>query len=85
MNPGGAKNHLVALPDCDAESAAHDIVSSFAGAAGQRCMAASVLVLVGDTGANAETGAVSQPRRQCGSLDVVEEWRRGGGEETRRN
>lgn len=55
---GGAKNHLVALPDCDAESAAHDIVSSFAGAAGQRCMAASVLIVVGDTGANASGGSV---------------------------
>jgi len=45
---GGAKNHLVVLPDCDPAAAAHDIVSSFAGAAGQRCMAASVLILVGD-------------------------------------
>jgi malonate-semialdehyde dehydrogenase (acetylating) / methylmalonate-semialdehyde dehydrogenase len=43
---GGAKNHLVALPDCDAESAASDICVSFAGCAGQRCMAASVLLLV---------------------------------------
>lgn len=43
---GGAKNHLVVLNDCDAASAPHDIVSSYAGAAGQRCMAASVLVLV---------------------------------------
>ncbi|CAM9698602.1 unnamed protein product, partial [Discosporangium mesarthrocarpum] len=32
---GGAENHLVALPDCDFESAAHDIVASFAGCAGQ--------------------------------------------------
>ncbi|CAN0191287.1 unnamed protein product, partial [Ectocarpus fasciculatus] len=47
---GGAENHLIALPDCDHEAAAHDIVASFAGCAGQRCMAASVLVLVGDTG-----------------------------------
>mmetsp|Transcript_83872 Transcript_83872/g.237185 ORF Transcript_83872/g.237185 Transcript_83872/m.237185 type:complete len:357 (-) Transcript_83872:770-1840(-) len=47
---GGAKNHLVALPDCDAEMCARDIVASFAGCAGQRCMAASVLLLVGDTG-----------------------------------
>jgi malonate-semialdehyde dehydrogenase (acetylating)/methylmalonate-semialdehyde dehydrogenase len=44
---GGAKNHLVALPDCDVESAARDICVSFAGCAGQRCMAASVLLLVG--------------------------------------
>jgi acyl-CoA reductase-like NAD-dependent aldehyde dehydrogenase len=43
---GGAKNHLVALPDCDLPSAASDITVSFAGCAGQRCMAASVLLLV---------------------------------------
>ncbi|CAM9446572.1 unnamed protein product [Ascophyllum nodosum] len=47
---GGAENHLVVLPDCDHEATAHDVVASFAGCAGQRCMAASVLVLVGDTG-----------------------------------
>ncbi|DAZ99137.1 TPA: hypothetical protein N0F65_010221 [Lagenidium giganteum] len=45
---GGAKNHLVALPDADFEMAAKDIVASYAGCAGQRCMAASVLLLVGD-------------------------------------
>jgi malonate-semialdehyde dehydrogenase (acetylating)/methylmalonate-semialdehyde dehydrogenase len=45
---GGAKNHLVALPDADPEQAAKDILASFAGCAGQRCMAASVLLLVGD-------------------------------------
>ncbi|OQS01257.1 methylmalonate semialdehyde dehydrogenase acylating [Achlya hypogyna] len=44
---GGAKNHLVALPDADLELASKDIVASFAGCAGQRCMAASVLLLVG--------------------------------------
>lgn len=45
---GGAKNHLVALPDCDVEGTASDVVVSYAGCAGQRCMAASVLLLVGD-------------------------------------
>jgi malonate-semialdehyde dehydrogenase (acetylating)/methylmalonate-semialdehyde dehydrogenase len=45
---GGAKNHLVALPDCDKETAASDICASFAGCAGQRCMAASCLLLVGE-------------------------------------
>jgi malonate-semialdehyde dehydrogenase (acetylating)/methylmalonate-semialdehyde dehydrogenase len=45
---GGAKNHLVALPDCDVEGAASDICASFAGCAGQRCMAASVLMLDGE-------------------------------------
>lgn len=44
---GGAKNHLIALPDCEPETAAADICVSFAGCAGQRCMAASVLLLVG--------------------------------------
>lgn len=42
---GGAKNHLVALHDCETEGAAKDIMVSFAGCAGQRCMAASVLLL----------------------------------------
>merc|ERR1719215_893989 len=45
---GGAKNHLVALPDCEIESASSDIVASFSGCCGQRCMAASVLLLVGE-------------------------------------
>ncbi|CAH0478863.1 unnamed protein product [Peronospora belbahrii] len=48
---GGAKNHLVALPDADIEVASRDIVASYAGCAGQRCMAASVLLLVGDCSA----------------------------------
>jgi acyl-CoA reductase-like NAD-dependent aldehyde dehydrogenase len=43
---GGAKNHLVAMPDADIEQTSTDILNSFAGSAGQRCMAASVLVLV---------------------------------------
>lgn len=45
---GGAKNHLVACPDCDAGMAARDIVASYAGCAGQRCMAASVLITIGE-------------------------------------
>jgi methylmalonic acid semialdehyde dehydrogenase len=45
---GGAKNFLVALPDCEPEATAADVVASFTGCAGQRCMAASVLVIVGD-------------------------------------
>eukprot|EP00343_Euplotes_focardii_P011234 CAMPEP_0205830906 /NCGR_PEP_ID=MMETSP0206-20130828/42481_1 /ASSEMBLY_ACC=CAM_ASM_000279 /TAXON_ID=36767 /ORGANISM="Euplotes focardii, Strain TN1" /LENGTH=503 /DNA_ID=CAMNT_0053135007 /DNA_START=20 /DNA_END=1528 /DNA_ORIENTATION=+ len=48
MAMGGAKNHLVALQDCDVAMCSHDIVNSFVGCTGQRCMAASVLVLVGD-------------------------------------
>ncbi len=46
---GGAKNNLLLLPDADADMAAADIVASFTGCAGQRCMAASLLIAVGDT------------------------------------
>lgn len=45
---GGAKNHLVALTDCHVDQTARDVVTSFAGCAGQRCMAASVLLVIGD-------------------------------------
>lgn len=45
---GGAKNHLVALPDCNIDMATTDIVASSSGCAGQRCMAASVLLVVGE-------------------------------------
>jgi malonate-semialdehyde dehydrogenase (acetylating)/methylmalonate-semialdehyde dehydrogenase len=45
---GGAKNHLVVMPDAHLEQSATDILNSFAGSAGQRCMAASVLVLCGE-------------------------------------
>ncbi len=51
---GGAKNHLIALPDCDIESTASDVVVSYAGCAGQRCMAASVLLVVGDEEGDAQ-------------------------------
>ncbi|KAJ3213579.1 hypothetical protein HDU67_002706 [Dinochytrium kinnereticum] len=44
---GGAKNHLVAYPDCNIEMASQDIVNSFTGCSGQRCMAASVLLTIG--------------------------------------
>ena len=46
---GGAKNHLIVLPDADREMAATNIVASMSGCAGQRCMAASVMVAVGTT------------------------------------
>mmetsp|Transcript_94545 Transcript_94545/g.216271 ORF Transcript_94545/g.216271 Transcript_94545/m.216271 type:complete len:529 (-) Transcript_94545:307-1893(-) len=48
---GGAKNHLVALPDADVNQTATDVVASFAGCCGQRCMAASVLLVVDPDGA----------------------------------
>jgi malonate-semialdehyde dehydrogenase (acetylating)/methylmalonate-semialdehyde dehydrogenase len=45
---GGAKNHMVVLPDADVELAADAAVSAAYGSAGERCMAISVLVAVGD-------------------------------------
>lgn len=45
---GGAKNHIVLLPDANLEISGLGISDSFTGCAGQRCMAASVLLAVGD-------------------------------------
>lgn len=44
---GGAKNHLIVLPDAHEEMAASNIAASMSGCAGQRCMAASAMVAVG--------------------------------------
>ena len=44
---GGAKNHMVVLPDADVEAAADAAVSAAYGSAGERCMAISVVVAVG--------------------------------------
>ena len=45
---GGGKNHMIVLPDADLNMAADAAVSASFGAAGQRCMAVSVVVAVGD-------------------------------------
>jgi malonate-semialdehyde dehydrogenase (acetylating) / methylmalonate-semialdehyde dehydrogenase len=47
---GGAKNHMIVLPDADIEMAADAAVSAGYGSAGERCMAVSMLVAVGDAG-----------------------------------
>jgi len=44
---GGAKNHLIVLPDANETMAASNIAASMSGCAGQRCMAASAMVAVG--------------------------------------
>ena len=44
---GGAKNHMVVLPDADLDAAADAAVSAAYGSAGERCMAISVVVAVG--------------------------------------
>ena len=45
---GGGKNHMIVLPDADLDMSADAAVSASFGAAGQRCMAVSVVVAVGD-------------------------------------
>lgn len=50
---GGAKNHCVVMPDADLEYAAQAIVGASYGAAGERCMAISVAVVVGAQTADA--------------------------------
>jgi malonate-semialdehyde dehydrogenase (acetylating)/methylmalonate-semialdehyde dehydrogenase len=45
---GGAKNHMLVLPDADMELAADAAISAAYGSAGERCMAISVVVAVGD-------------------------------------
>ena len=45
---GGAKNHLLVLPDAIPEMTAQNITASMSGCAGQRCMAASAMVAVGE-------------------------------------
>jgi malonate-semialdehyde dehydrogenase (acetylating)/methylmalonate-semialdehyde dehydrogenase len=47
---GGAKNHMVVLPDADLEAAADAAVGAAYGSAGERCMAISVVVAGGDAG-----------------------------------
>ena len=44
---GGAKNHLIVLPDAHAEMTSSNVAASMSGCAGQRCMAASAMIAVG--------------------------------------
>jgi len=46
---GGAKNHLIVMPDAEPDMTSSNVVASMAGCAGQRCMAASVMMAVGKT------------------------------------
>jgi malonate-semialdehyde dehydrogenase (acetylating)/methylmalonate-semialdehyde dehydrogenase len=46
---GGAKNHVIVMPDADTEMAAGGVLAAMSGCTGQRCMAASVMVAVSKT------------------------------------
>ena len=50
---GGAKNHMIIMPDADMDQAADALIGAGYGAAGERCMAISVAVPVGEEAANA--------------------------------
>jgi malonate-semialdehyde dehydrogenase (acetylating)/methylmalonate-semialdehyde dehydrogenase len=56
---GGAKNHMIVLPDADIDMAADAAVSAAYGSAGERCMAISVVVAVGDV-ADPLVGAIEE-------------------------
>jgi malonate-semialdehyde dehydrogenase (acetylating)/methylmalonate-semialdehyde dehydrogenase len=64
---GGAKNHMIVLPDADIDMAADAAVSAAYGSSGERCMAVSVVVAVGDV-ADPLVSAIKQrlPKIQVG-------------------
>jgi len=59
---GGAKNHMVVMPDADLEQAADALIGAAYGSAGERCMAISVAVLVGDTAERMMPGLAARAR-----------------------
>ena len=61
---GGAKNHMVVLPDADVDAAADAAVSAGYGSAGERCMAISVVVAVGAV-ADALVDAIVDSHPRC--------------------
>ncbi len=77
---GGAKNHLVVVPDADLELTSSNVIASFTGCAGQRCMAAAVLLAVGDTqhiiDAVAEGSAQIEPGTGIGPIITDESYER---------
>ena len=68
---GGAKNHLVALPDCDVGMTSRDVVASAFGCCGQRCMAASVLIVVAPAGETDQSEALIQTICEVGGALVA--------------
>ncbi|WP_434386047.1 CoA-acylating methylmalonate-semialdehyde dehydrogenase [Melittangium boletus] len=63
---GGAKNHLIVVPDAEPGLTAQSVVDSFTGCAGQRCMAASVLLAVGDVQPILDQVLERAGRLECG-------------------
>ncbi|HXV37666.1 MAG TPA: CoA-acylating methylmalonate-semialdehyde dehydrogenase [Myxococcota bacterium] len=80
---GGAKNHMLVLPDADIDLAADAAVSAAYGSAGERCMAISVVVAIGDAAdrlvpqlreriAKLKTGPADDPEAEMGPLISAE-------------
>ncbi|MEO2169503.1 MAG: CoA-acylating methylmalonate-semialdehyde dehydrogenase [bacterium] len=80
---GGAKNHMLVLPDADMDLAADGAVSAAYGSAGERCMAISVVVAVGDAAdrlvpkiqervAKLKIGSAEDPDAEMGPLITAE-------------
>ncbi len=61
---GGAKNHLVVLPDADLDMTVESLMGAAYGSAGERCMAISVAVVVGDATADALVARLADRVRQ---------------------
>ena len=64
---GGAKNHMVVMPDAVIDKTVEGIIASAFGAAGQRCMAGSVVVTVGDAHGQLLEPLTRGGRSHCGS------------------
>ena len=73
---GGAKNHMVVMPDADLDQAADALMGAGYGSAGERCMAISVAVAVGDATADALIERLAPQVRAlkigpgCGEVDM---------------
>lgn len=63
---GGAKNHIILLDDADFDLSVNTIVDSFTGCAGQRCMAASVILAVGDVQKHIDRIVHAAQEKKCG-------------------
>jgi len=68
---GGAKNHAVLMPDADIDNAVNQLLGAAFGSSGERCMALSVVVAVGDAVADAlvEKMSLEMARLKVGAYD----------------
>ena len=73
---GGAKNHMVVMPDADPQLAAQALMGAAYGSAGERCMAISIAVAVGDAADKLVADAASDDRGRCASAQArAKAWR----------